>query len=319
MTTVADLLGPATERLRAAGRETPRLDAELLLASALGCERTTLIAHPDAVVGPDAEWTFGGTVARRERGEPVAYIRGWKEFHGLALSVDPHVLIPRPETELIVDLAERELVERLTAAPRPMGAAPIRVADVGTGSGAIAVTVAVLLRRRGIALVPIGEASQGEVASPGEVSLVATDVSPDALAIARGNAVAHAVADRVAFVEADLLPVAERPFDLILANLPYVRTDALPGLPVATSYEPILALDGGPEGLDQVERLLGLLSTALVPGGVALLEIGADQGEAFGALAGRVVPGWRTDVVPDLAGLPRVARVDRPTRTGGGA
>ncbi len=328
MTTARELLEDGIRRLRAAGSESPRLDAELLLGHAVGADRTTLIAHPEAPVGADAAARYAASVERRASGEPVAYIRGFKEFFGLAISADARALIPRPETELLVELLEREVVGRLTAAPRPAGAPPIRVADVGTGSGAIAIAVAVLLRRRGV--------------SAADVDVLATDASPGALALARENAVAHAVVDRVRLVEADLLPsgewagavpqpaeasgigvsgadvpgamepAPEAPFDVVAANLPYVRSDAIGGLPVAAAFEPRPALDGGPDGLSVIGRLLDRLPEALRTGGVALLEIGADQGDAIVALVDVRLPGWRCSVQPDLAGHPRVARIERP-------
>lgn len=308
MTTTRELLEDGIARLRAAGSESPRLDAELLLGHAVGVERTTLIAHPEAPVGTDAARRYAASIERRAAGEPVAYIRGVKEFFGLALATDARALIPRPETELLVELLEREVVARLTASPRPAGAPPIRVVDVGTGSGAIAVALSVLLRRRAV--------------PAADVDLLATDDSPDALALARENAVGHAVADRVRFVEADLLPAGgpaaeaaaagrEAPFDVVATNLPYVRTDALAGLPVAASFEPRAALDGGPDGLSVIGRLLDRLPDALAPGGVALLEIGADQGDAIVAFVGTRLPGWRCSVRRDLAGDPRVARIER--------
>ena len=230
MPTVGELLQTATLRLRTSGSESPRLDAELLLGWAIGADRTRLIAHPEAPVGADAASAYESAVARREAGEPVAYIRGLKEFHGLAFVVDARALIPRPETELLVTQAEREVAWRLTSAPRPAGTPPVRVVDVGTGSGAIAIGLAVLLRKR--RMLP-------------EVSILAVDSSAEALDLARENAVGHAVADEIDFVESDLLPAGERPFDVILANLPYIPSADLATLPVAASFEPRGALDGG--------------------------------------------------------------------------
>ncbi len=296
MTTVEGLLRDAVERLRSAGSETPRLDAEVLLASVLGIDRTGLIAHPEAPVGDGAAARFGAAIDRREVGEPVAYVREVKEFMGLAFAADPRALIPRPETERIVELAELEVARRLTAAPRPAGAPPIRVVDVGTGSGPIAVALAVRLRARGML---------------GEVQIVATDDDADALGLARENAVGHAVGDRIAFREADLVPLDEAPFDLVLANLPYVRTAVIGDLPVAASFEPRHALDGGADGLDVIRRLLATLSEALAASGVAMIEIGADQEAAIRAAVGGLPGAWRCEVELDLAGLPRVARVER--------
>lgn len=297
MPTVEATLATATARLRAAGSPSPRLDAELLLGHVLQIERTSVIAHPDAPVGDVALERLELALARREAGEPVAYIRGFKEFHGIALAVDRRALIPRPETEVLVDLALAEVVRRLTAAPRPPGSRPIGIADVGTGSGAVAIALAVALRRRRML---------------DEVTILATDASSEALDLAKENAVGHAVADALRFAETDLLPpVVERPLDLVLANLPYVRTDAIDGLPVATSFEPRSALDGGPDGLVVIERLLVRLPGVLADDGAALLEIGGDQGEAIVASVSATLPGWDCRVEPDLGGLPRVAVIRR--------
>jgi release factor glutamine methyltransferase len=297
VTTVDALLREATLRLREAGSETPRLDAELLLGSVLGIERTRVIAYGEAPVGDGQVEAFRARLERRAAGEPVAYIRGIKEFRGLAFSVDARALIPRPETERLVELAEDAIADRLTRAPRPPGAAPIPVVDVGTGSGTIAVALAVALRRRGML---------------GAVSILATDISEDALGVAAENVVAHVVADAVRLQAADLLPPDGVLFDLVLANLPYVRADVIPTLPVATSFEPTVALDGGPDGLAVIRRLLTLLPTRLSDDGLALLEIGADQGDAIVATVAKALPGWRCSVESDLAGLPRVARIEPP-------
>lgn len=174
--------------------------------------------------------------------------------------------------------------------------------DVGTGSGAIAVALAVAFR---------------DLGGPTAIRVLGLDISADALELARANARSHRVQDLVTFVRSDLLaPEANESddgpqFDLIVANLPYVRSDAMAGLPVATSFEPALALDGGADGLDVIERLLRQLPDALRDGGVALLEIGADQGELIVERCARVLSGWRCRVETDLAGLPRVARVGR--------
>ena len=292
--TTGALLRAGAGRLRDAGSETPRLDAELLLGHAVGVGRTAVVAHPEAPIGVDAARRYRADIERRALGEPVAYIRGLKEFYGLAFSVDPRALIPRPETERLVELAEAEVMRRLGLVPA--GGPPVRIVDVGTGSGAIAVALAVSLRRRGAA-----EA----------IEILATDISPDVLDLARENAVSHAVADRLSFVVADLLPADPGRFDLVLANLPYVRRDAMAGLPRATSFEPMAALDGGVDGLEVIGRLVDRLPGALADDGVALLEIGADQGESIVALAASRSPGWGCRVEMDLAGLPRVAWITR--------
>lgn len=298
--TTAALLREGVDRLRDAGSETPRLDAELLLGDAVGVGRTVILAHPEAPVGADAAARFREHLERRAAGEPVAYIRGLKEFYGLAFSVDRRALIPRPETERLVELAEAEVMRRLGADPLPAGTPPIRVVDVGTGSGAIAVALAVILRRRG---------------ALGFVEILATDVSGDALGLARENGAGHAVADAIRFEQADLLPpLADGPaahFDVVLANLPYVRHDAMAGLPAAASFEPVLALDGGADGLEVIGRLLDRLPGALAGDGVAMLEIGADQGGAIVERCAQRLPGWSCSVETDLAGLPRVGRIQR--------
>ena len=301
MATIGELLTGAIERLRASGSESPRLDAELLLAHVLRVDRTTLIAHPGQPVGPEQASRFAGAVARREAGEPVAYIRETKEFHGVAFAVDPRALIPRPETEVLVDIALGEIGDRLARAPRPQGTPPLAVADVGTGSGTIAVALAVALRRRGML---------------SEVEIVGSDTSSDAVDLARENAVGHGVADRVAVAFADLLPpegrvagllIVPARFDVVCANLPYIPSAVVPQLPVAASFEPVAALDGGPDGLDVIRRLLDVLPERLATDGAVLLEIGSEQGDAVLAEVATRLPGWDARVEPDLAGRPRVA------------
>jgi len=303
MPTVEVLLTAAIARLRAAGSESARLDAEVLLGHTLGIDRTTIAAHPEAPVGDASVERFEAAIARREGGEPVAYIRGVKEFRGLAFGADPRALIPRPETELLVELAIGEIVGALTRAPRPAGAAPLRLIDVGTGSGAVAIAIAVALRKRGML---------------DEVAIDGTDASPDAIQLARENAVAHAVGDRVELQVADLLPgpaaasgEATRAWDVIVANLPYVPTGDLASLPKATSFEPVRALDGGPDGLAVIGRLVDLLPGALTTAGTALFEVGGDQEAGVRQLLADRLPGWSMDVRRDLAGLPRVVRVAR--------
>ena len=293
------LLREGIERLRAAGSETPRLDAELLLGDALGVGRTAILAHPDAPVGADAARRFRDNLGRRAAGEPVAYLRGLKEFFGLAFSVDRRALIPRPETERLVELAEAEVMRRL-ADERPADAPRIRIIDVGTGSGATCVSLAVILRRRG---------------ALHAAEMVATDRSAEAIDLARENAAIHAVADAIDFRVGDLLAIdvdqANQTYDLVLANLPYIRHDAMAGLPIAASFEPPLALDGGVDGLEVITSLLVLLPVALAGDGVALLEIGSDQGEAIVERCRDRLPGWSCEVELDLARLPRVARIRR--------
>jgi len=291
---VGELLHEAIQRLRAAGSELPRLDAELLLGHATGLDRTVILAHPERAVDAGALVRFQAALARRERGEPVAYIRGIKEFHGLTLHVDARALIPRPETELLVDLAERLVASRLGSLdPQDI----VRVVDVGTGSGAIPIALAALLRGRGLL---------------DRTAILATDVSAAALELAAANLDLHGLSGAVRLAEADLLPPDAGPVDLVLANLPYIPSGQIDGLPVAASFEPRSALDGGPDGLATIRRLLALLPGSLVPGGTALLEIGSDQEAAVGAAVAGLLPGWRCRVERDLSGLPRLAVVERP-------
>jgi release factor glutamine methyltransferase len=294
------LLDAATRELAGVGATSPRLDAELLLGHVLGVERTGVVAHPDAPVSTGQEAAFEELLARRLAGTPVAYIRGFREFHGLAFAIDERVLIPRPETELLVDLAVQRVRAILTGAPRPSGSTAVRVWDVGTGSGAIAVAIAVELRRGGYL---------------DEVRLTASDVSTDALAVAVENAVAHGVADRLELVLADLLDASPfLPADVLVANLPYVPSEMVPTLPPDVRAEPVLALDGGLDGLDLVRRLLAGLPRATMPGALALLEIGVDQAPAIGALVRDVLPGWTLTWHTDLAGIQRVAALEGPVR-----
>jgi release factor glutamine methyltransferase len=312
-TTVGELLSGATARLRESGSETARLDAEVLLADVLRTERTRLVASPEVQVDVGAAERFAAAVDRRAAGEPVAYIRGIKEFFGLAFAADARALIPRPETERLVEAGREEVMDRLAALarrrgtdPRATADGPIRIADIGTGSGAVAVALAVVLRRL-------------MVIAGTDVTILATDDSPDALQLARENAVGHAAAEGMRFVEADLLPPVlpdnGAPLDIVLANLPYVRTDAIEELPIAASFEPRSALDGGSDGLAIIRRLLALLPDVLASDGVALLEIGADQGSAAPAVVATELPGWTASVETDLAGLPRILRVERDGRS----
>ena len=296
MPLVGELLSSGTARLRDAGSESARLDAELLLGWAIGAGRTTIVAHPEAQIGADAAAAYEQALIRRESGEPVAYIRGLKEFYGLAFSVDSRALIPRPETELLMAEAEHEVAWRLTSGPRPAGTPPLRVVDVGTGSGAIAIALAATLRQRRML---------------SEVDIVAVDNSADALSLARENAVAHAVADAISFVEADLLPPGAPQFDLILANLPYIPSAEIGRLPVAASFEPRFALDGGPDGMVAVRRLIGALPAVLEPAGAALLEIGFDQGPAIQAAVAALPGNWLCLIRPDLSGHARIAHIER--------
>jgi release factor glutamine methyltransferase len=277
--TVMDVLRWMTSRFSERGSTTPRLDAEVLAAHALGATRVQLYVQYDRPLVAAELDALRELVKRRQGGESVAYITGKKEFWGLELGVDARVLVPRPDTETLVDEALARLGARRAGAGEATEAAggdgaaaagdgpPARVVDVGTGSGAIAVALA-------------KSAGKGRAAC----TVVASDVSPDALAVARANAERHGVA--ITFVEGDLdAPLGPHaPFDLIAANLPYVPAGEIAGLAPEVRAEPRLALDGGADGLDLVRRLVAAAPALLAPGGAIVLEIGDGQAAATAAL-----------------------------------
>lgn len=275
---VREALGGAVDALTAAGVETPRLDAEVLLSEATGWDRARFAANPDMGVPSDAARRFGEIVRRRLRREPVAYILGRKGFRHIELAVDRRVLVPRPETELLVELA-------LELRPR-------RLLDVGTGSGAIALALAHEL--------------------PG-CEVTATDTSAAALEVARANAGRLGLVERVRFVEGSM--PGDGPdgsgagFDLVLANLPYVSEAEWGSLqPEVTEWEPREALLAGPDGLDAIRATIPSLST-LAP--ALALEVGQGQAEAVGAM----LRDARFDAVEtrrDLAGIERIVIGRRP-------
>jgi release factor glutamine methyltransferase len=263
---IGEALGAATDALSAAGVENARFDAEVLLAEATGWDRARLVAEPKAEIPPVAARRFAETVRRRLRREPVAYILGRKGFRGIELAVDPRVLVPRPETELLVELA---LEER-----------PRRLLDVGTGSAAIALAVAAELP---------------------ECEVVATDTSSAALEVARANAERLGLTDRVTFYEGTL-PRGGGEFDLVLANLPYIGEVDWPSLaPEVTEWEPREALLAGPDGLDAIRAFL----EASPPARCLALEIGEGQAGAVGELM-REAGFGEIEVRKDLAGIDRV-------------
>ena len=288
----------ATTTLQASGSETARLDAEVLLGHVLGIDRSALAAHPDALLGTGQAAAFEASVERRALGEPVAYIRGLKEFYGAVVRVDRRVLIPRPETETLVELALERIRTDLTGAPRGEDAGPYLVWDIGTGSGAIPVAIGIELRRR-----RYGDAVRFHV----------SDISMEAIKVATINAVSHGLADLFTFAHGDLADAmpSPRPVDLLVANLPYIPSGAMAGLPVAASFEPAEALDGGPDGLALIRRLLPSLPGAVARGGAVLLEMGGDQAASLELAVTELLPHWSCDVHPDLGGSPRVAQLER--------
>lgn len=270
--TIRSLLEDATGRLRPR-TDTASLDAELLLAHVLGASRARLKSHPEDAALPEAAARFEALLARRERGEPLAYITGRRDFWTLPLQVSPAVLVPRPETELLVERA-------LALFP----AAPVRAADLGTGSGAIALALA-------------SERPAWEI--------TATDVSEAALAVARANARALAL-ERVKFVVGEWLePLRSRRFDLLVSNPPYIAAGDPALAQPALHHEPVMALASGPEGLDAIRVIARDAPAHLERGGWLLLEHGATQADAVAREL--VVRGFRhVRSRPDLAGHERI-------------
>ena len=274
-TTLA-VLDWTTQRFTDAGIAAARLEAQLLLAHVLGCTRVQLYTGFDRPLAEAELAAYRELIKRRLAGEPVAYLLGEHEFWGLPLWVDRSVLVPRPDTETVVEVA------RATRADR---AAPCRVLDLCTGSGAIAIALAREL-----------PAAQ----------VVATEISPEAAALARRNAERNGVADRVDVRTGDLwAPVAGERFDLIASNPPYIASDVIATLPAEVRREPRVALDGGPDGLQFYDRICGEARTHLASGAALVVEHGFDQADAVRARFERA--GFRDIcVVHDLAKHPRV-------------
>ena len=339
------LLREATLQLEAAGSPTPRLDAETLLAALLGTRvatlRTAVAAgfplplpalselpepeplsdqHPQladalriarsALLAGDAPSALAALVQERATGRPISHLTGRRGFRRLELLVTPDVLDPRPESELIIETALAFLTDRV-AADRALGRAPhpLNAAEIGTGSGALAVALA--------------------DESPVPLRLIATDISGDALMVARANALRCGVASRITFMQGDLaepLLAARAPgdpahLDLLIANLPYVPTADVDKAKAAASIrdlarlsiaaEPRLALDGGGDGLELIRRLIAELPRLLRPGGAALLEFGDGQGDDVARLADGLGIGWRVAIRGDLSGRDRMAEIRR--------
>ena len=284
--TLVERVSEAARRLAEAGidAQDAAFDAEVLARHALGCNRATYLARRRESAPPGFGDRFEPLVARRRRREPVARITGRREFWGLDLEVTPAVLVPRPESELLVETALARLGDR---------AARWEIADVGTGSGCLAIALARELPR---------------------ARVTATDICPDALAAARRNAAHHGAADRVTFHRTDLLDGLPGPWDIIVSNPPYVPDAVIDTLePEVRLHEPATALRGGPDGLDAVRRLVATAADRLPPGGWLIMEIGAGQRAEAADIASRA--GMRVvEVHPDLQGIPRavVTRPDAP-------
>ena len=281
--TLDGLLREAARQLADAGIEGPRAEARWLLRRVLDVSESVLILHADDPADPAAVGRYRAAVARRAAHEPFSYIVGERELYGRSFLVDRRVLVPRPETETLIEEALRVLAT--CGVERPL------VIDVGTGSGAIACTLAL-------------EAPHAWV--------VGCDVSPDALAVAainRDRLGLNEQAGSLPLVRGSLLSWLGRPADLVLANLPYLPTGRLPVLmPEVRDWEPVLALDGGTDGLDLIARLLADSERTVRPGGTILLELDPEQVESARAL----LPHATSHVIQDLAGLDRILRLDLP-------
>jgi release factor glutamine methyltransferase len=245
--------------------------------------RSWVAAHPEAPLTRSRSVELEGLVARLEGGEPLPYVLGRWEFFGLEFEVTPEVLIPRPETEMLVERAIAWLKQSRAEGRE------LRVMDVGTGCGCIAISLAV---------------------NVADLRVTATDISPQALVVARRNAEKLHVSDRVTFIEADLIPnpLLPDPFSLILANLPYIPTKTLHNLPIY-GREPTVALDGGADGLDLIRRLLMKAPDWLVPGGLLLMEIEASEGPAVLSLVCDVFAEAEIHLHKDLSGHERILEV----------
>ena len=275
--TIGEALSDAAVRLEHIGGS-GRLDAVFLLAHAGGVSRAEMIAHRERPLAPEIAQRFVTLVERRAQGTPLAYVTGEAGFYGRMFGVDERVFVPRPETELAIEWA----VRHLRAIGRENGSA----ADVGTGSGAIAVTLASELP---------------------ELSVYASDVSQDALIVARRNAARNAVFQHVTFLHGDLaaplLPYA--PFDCVVANLPYVPTADCAAAPDPVSFEPVLARDGGPDGLSLYRRLLPDLRALVAPRGIVVLEAAAGNARVLERLVRETLPSAGVETIQDYADLER--------------
>jgi release factor glutamine methyltransferase len=287
MTNIRQALEQGTLTLTQAGQPHARLDAQVLLSHVLNVERSMLYAYPERTLTAEEEQQYLTVIERRTHGEPVAYLTGHKEFYGLDFLVDKRVLIPRPETELLVEAALNACRQRLAAGRTPI------VADIGTGSGIIPITLAVL--------------------EPRLPYLYATDISADALSVAYLNCLRHHVEQRVRLLHGDLLAPLPEPADILTANLPYVGTGELAYLASdVKAYEPHIALFSGPTGLDLLQRFFSELqhSDKIAQGAVLYLEIGFLQREPLINLLHETWPQAKITFTKDFSGWDRMLQVN---------
>ncbi|MHB9131931.1 MAG: peptide chain release factor N(5)-glutamine methyltransferase [Armatimonadota bacterium] len=285
MPTIREVVECAIPQLAATGVDSPQLNAELLLAHVLQQSRTWLWTYPDHELDPAEEIQFASLLARRVQREPLAYLLGEWEFYGRPFHVTPSVLIPRPETELLVEAVLQWA----------QGHQARRIADIGAGSGAIAVTLA---------------------AEMPSLHLIAIDLSPSALAVTARNAERHGVAERITLLQGDLLqPIVQEgryPLDAVVANLPYIAAEEFPDLmPEVRDYEPEMALRAGERGLALIKRLISQAPKVLIPGGLLALEVGMGQADEVADTL--TDASWRNiSIVIDYGGIPRHVLAEAP-------
>lgn len=280
--TVGRLLNWTTDFLRGKGADSPRLDAEVLLAHARGCQRIELYTAFEEEPPEAIRTAFRELVGKRAKGTPVAYLVGRREFFSLMFEVTPDVLIPRPETE--------SLVVRAIDLAKTWPGDKVRIADVGTGSGIIAVTMAKRVKN---------------------AQVTAVDISPAAIEVARRNADKHGVAERIEFMESDLFAAvpADAKFDFVLSNPPYIASADMPTLqPDVRDHEPHLALNGGANGTEVIERLIPQAAERLNPSGWLLMEVGADNALRVEELVKANRKFELAETIKDVAGLPRIVQ-----------
>lgn len=275
--TIEEALGEAFSRIKSIS-ETPNLDAQLLLGHSMGVSRTWVIGHAHDVITPNVFKNFQSLISQREMGVPLPYILGWWEFYGRRFRVSEEVLIPRPETELLVEVAINYLTQN---------SARQFVLDIGTGSGCIAISLAAEISR---------------------LEILATDISRNALGLAKENAVKHGVSERIHFVQMDLSTGVSAQPDVVCANLPYIPGEQLQNLEVA-NWEPSIALDGGVNGLSQIIDLLDDLPRIVQPGGMILLEVEEKKGDDVRVEARERFPDGKIELHCDLAGKDRLLSI----------
>lgn len=271
------------QKLEAAGIPDARLEAEVLVMNVMRMARQSVFAEQDTEVSGQQQSALDAFLERRYLREPLAYILGQREFYGITVILTPAVLIPRPETEGLVEHA-------LFMAMMGMESQELTIADVGTGSGAIAINLAIHLPA---------------------AKIFAVDVDDAVLDVAAYNVRAHGVGERVSLAIGDLLDAVPEPIDLIVANLPYIPTDRIPTLQPEVQQEPALALDGGPDGLDLIRRLLTQAEEKLKDTGIILLEMDPDQIPIIQELAFKHFPEGSTSVEKDLADMDRILTIYR--------